>query len=79
MAFTRPQISNKGKLFDIIELKLRADKTNYRGMGQSIIKTRAILLHQFYIRFTFICIFCAETPLPGCESICLSFHSPNPK
>ena len=40
MAFTRPQISNKGKLFDIIELTLKADKTKYWGMGRSIIKTR---------------------------------------
>ena len=33
MAFTRPQISNKGKLFDIIELTLKADKTKYWGDG----------------------------------------------
>ena len=79
MAFTRPQISNKGKLFDIIELTLKADKTKYWGWDGQSYKREAILLHQFYIRFTFICIFFAETPLPGCESICLSFHSPNPK
>ena len=51
MAFTRPQISNKGKLFDIIELTLKADKTKYRGMGRSIIKTRG----QIYIYLHFLC------------------------